>query len=210
MKYIYTLFVILLLSYASLFSQDGQENKWNLSSGAGVAYSGADNFGFSMDMDLSRRLFKKIDIGLFFNIMNTQDIVNDLSRGFDGASLLFTARDIDNLENTEFFHSFRRANYYSTGLQLTYDVVDSQKFQFVLGGGYYYSAWSTSFNQITDGGPAGIAFIGYSYSNSDAWRYHVTYQFGYKISEVITAGIKGRYLSIQDELGSYAYIGLRF
>lgn len=205
-----SILIILLLSCSLLFSQVRLDNKWHVSTGAGVAYSGAENFGYSMDMTISRKLYKKINIGVFFNIMNTQEIVNDLTQGFDGVILLFGAQDIENLENIEFWHSYQRKNFYSTGLQLSYNIVDTRRLQLSLGGGYYYSIYSTSFTQISDGGPAGLANIGYSYFNADDWRYHFAYEFGYKINEIVTVGLKGRYVSIQDELGTYAYIGVSF
>ena len=200
----------LLVSCSFLFGQVKLDNKWKVNTGVGVAYSGTENFGYSMDMNVSRRLYKKIDVGVFFNIMNTQAIANDLAQGFDGVILLFGAQDIENLENLDFWHSYQRKNYYSTGLQLSYKIVDTRSFHLSLGGGYYYSIYSRSFNQISDGGPAGLANIGYSYFNAEDWRYHFVYEFGYKINEIVTVGLKGRYLSIQDELGTYAYIGVSF
>lgn len=207
MKKILALFGILYLSLNPLLSQDRLDNKWSLSSAVGIAYSGGDDFGYTVDVNISRNLYKKLDVGLFFNIMNTEAIVNDLTQGFDGFNQAFTALDVEILSN--FFHRSQREQYHNIGLQLNYKIVDSNKFQAVLGAGGYYSKYTESLNVISSSEPF-VPFVEYAYFDTDDWRYHLAYELGYKINSTVTAGLKGRYLSIQDQLGSYVYISIGF
>lgn len=207
MKNILLFLLTLLVPFSILIGQDQLQQKWHVSTGAGVAYSGGDDFGYSMDMAISRKLYKNFDVGVFFNLMSTQAIVNDLAQGFDGYGRAFSAFDIENLSN--FFHNYRRKNFNNLGLQLSYTMIKTSNIKVAFSSGYYYAIWSTSFNEITSGEPF-EPFIGYDYINTDGWGYHFSYEFGYKINEIVTVGLKGRYLSVQDELGTYVFIGVSF
>ena len=198
---IYTV-IVLLLTVAVLKSQDHFDPKWSLTASGGIVSGGISDTGTSLDIMLDREIVPKLRVGVFANQIRRQVLINDFNEfinnfeefvlgpnSFNGP---ITALDIERF--SDLFHENTTSSSFNIGLQLTYDIVDTDKFNIRLGGGLNRSS-GRSTSVILDSAEPTLPQVRYSFFRGSSIDPHGFASITYALNDYVSLGTSFRLLT---------------
>jgi len=186
MKYILVILFTIFYSYQSL----GQFRDFEISSSVGLGLV-EGMAGFSVDGEIGLYLEPKINVGIYFNLMNAQRETNPIG---PRASITLDPQYFNVPENyLENIHCSQN----SIGIQGRYLVLNNPKFEIAVGGGINYNIYKMldfSANALNDSFP----YATYYKWHDHGVGYHGFADLSYKINQAIGFGLKSRMMHFKD------------
>lgn len=182
--------VIYLLFFSSaLFGQ--KNNSMFISTSVGLGIVEGHN-GFSIDGEIGRKILSRFNASIYYNMMSSQREINP---EYERYNVSITDLYLELLSNYYTRNIQRSQN--SIGLQITYSIINSNKFQINLGGGPNYNFYKMLDLTITSSEP----FI----PHAEYWKWHewgvskqLVADFYYRLSDSMGLGLKTRLLDFKD------------
>ena len=189
-------YILLLISFLpiSLFSQ---QSELSLTTSFGLANIEGHN-GFSGDGEISFPIYKKLNLGINYNTMNSSKETNPVE---DIASETITAGYFELPQG--YYHSNNSRSQNSVGIQLSYNMIDSKRILFSIGGGVNYNLYKMLDLRINRLNPE--ITLSYNKWHQNGFGTQLSTDILYKITNAVSVGIRSRLMEYKDYNGSIMF-----
>lgn len=187
MKYI---FILTCLNVIFCHHSFGQKRDLELSTSIGLGLI-EGHPGFSVDGEIGLRLDPEINVGIYFNLMNSQKETDSLgprnSFSVDSKYFIIPDSEIQNIHRSQ----------NSIGAQCRYLLLNEPKFEIVIGAGVNYNIYKM-LNFYANALNVSYESVTYYKWHDHGLGFHAIGDVLYKISPSISFGLKSRLMYFKD------------